>query len=95
MREKKVEKYLKDSIEVRWGQCYKYTGQSGMPDRICCFPSGKVVWVETKAPGKDLRKLQHVCFRLLRDCQQDVRMIDTHAKVDMLIREADMKGWFK
>jgi hypothetical protein len=94
MREIKVEGHLKESIESRWGKCYKYTGEVGMPDRVCCFPSGKLVWVETKAPGKTLTKLQPIRFKELRAINQDVRMIDTKLKVDIFIREAEMKGWF-
>ena len=95
MRESKIERYLRKQIERRWGKCYKYTGEPGMPDRICCFPSGKLVWVETKAPHKDLRLLQKVKFQELRAVNQTARMIDSKPAVDIFIREAEIKGWFK
>lgn len=47
--------------------CYKFTspGTSGMPDRVL-IGHGSTLFVETKAPGKDPRKLQDYMFGQIR-----------------------------
>ncbi|MCL2531572.1 MAG: VRR-NUC domain-containing protein [Oscillospiraceae bacterium] len=54
MREKTVEQYLCRRVKEVGGKAYKLVspGNDGMPDRLVCLPGGKVIFVETKAPGK-------------------------------------------
>ena len=47
------------------GQHVKF-GYPGMAD-ILCFPRGKVLWIETKAPGKPLSKAQVEFCKLVVD----------------------------
>lgn len=59
MDEKTVENSLKRAVEAIGGLCWKLVspGVDGVPDRLC-LRSGRVVFVEVKAPGKKPRPLQ-------------------------------------
>lgn len=86
--EEYVEGYLRDRVKVAGGTCPKWVspGKRGVPDRIVIL-DGHVVFVETKARGGTPSPLQLVRHRELRAAGADVRVIDTRAQVDDLIRE--------
>ena len=54
MREKVIEKYMRDQVKTMGGKAYKFVspGNNGVPDRLCILPGGRIFFVETKAPGK-------------------------------------------
>ncbi len=60
MREKYIEKKLRIAVKEKGGLCLKFISPmfSGVPDRLVLLPKGKIGFVETKAPGEDLRPLQ-------------------------------------
>jgi len=60
MRERDIEKALIALVESLGGKCEKFTspGRRSVPDRICSFPGGVILFVECKAPGKKPTKLQ-------------------------------------
>lgn len=53
MRETVVERALVQAVRQKGGICWKWVcpSMTGVPDRICIFPGGRVVFVETKRPG--------------------------------------------
>jgi len=72
--EKDTEKYLVKQVEAMGGLCRKFTsvGVRGVPDRVCLFPKGITVWIETKSEGdidtkrlvnKLIRRVQHELSR--------------------------------
>lgn len=68
MKESAVESRLRIEVEKRGGICPKWaSGWEGAPDRIVVWPGNIVHFVETKAPGKDLRELQKYRQKQLRD----------------------------
>ena len=83
MRESLIEKKLKAKIESIGGRCMKFIspGMSGVPDRICLFPGGKVVFAETKAPGGQLRPLQKKRRNELQQLGFKVLVIDSEEKI--------------
>lgn len=89
MLESEVEKTLckKVRLELR-GKAFKFVspGFNGVPDRIVLVPMGRIYFVETKAPGKKLRKLQEWVCGVIRDLGFTVLRIDTKEKVDDFIR---------
>ena len=89
MLENRIEKRLKDEVEKIGGKAKKFVspGMSGMPDRIVLLPGGKIIFVETKAPGKKLRALQEYRAKELRGLGFRVEMIDTLEKIDLFIKE--------
>lgn len=58
MLEKTIETTLKKKVQARRGLCLKLTGYVGIPDRLVLMPGCKIAFIETKAPGKKLRKNQ-------------------------------------
>jgi|WetSurMetagenome_2_1015567.scaffolds.fasta_scaffold04723_4 hypothetical protein len=85
--EKTIEQYLYAKICVIGGLCIKLLPDymTGIPDRLCLFPGGKMVFVETKAPGKKPRPIQKVMHKKLRDLGFTVIVIDGIQEVDNLI----------
>ena len=53
VHEKNLEKKLRQHVKNRGGLCLKWVspGFTGVPDRICLLPGGRVVFVELKRPG--------------------------------------------
>ena len=82
--EKEIEQKLKKMVERHSGLCLKWVcpGWLGVPDRLCLFPGGIVVFVELKRPkgGKReemqkwwARKLAELGFlHLWIKCPEDI-----------------------
>lgn len=89
MQESKIEKRLKKQIELIGGKALKFVspGVTGVPDRIVLLPHGKIIFVELKAPGKELRAIQEYRTKELRALGFDVRCIDSIEGVTELIKE--------
>ena len=60
MRERNVERRLREAVRQRGGMALKFIspGMNGVPDRLVLMPNGRAAFVETKAPGKKMRPLQ-------------------------------------
>lgn len=89
MEEQKIERYLKKQVELIGGKAYKFVspGVTGVPDRIVILPLGRIFFIELKAPGENLRKLQKVRLEQLKKLGCNTLVIDSKEKVDMFIRE--------
>lgn len=83
MLEKDLEKKLKAGVELKGGIALKLVaiGWAGLPDRLILMPGGKVYFIEMKAPGKALRKLQDVMRLKLLQMGFICYRIDTLEKV--------------
>ena len=83
MRETKVEQHLRKIAIQNDFLCYKFKspGQNGVPDRLL-IGRGMMFFVETKAPGEKLRKLQECVCNRIRKHGAQVFVIDTIEKVD-------------
>lgn len=68
MRENEMEAKLVAAVKAAGGVCWKRTspGTAGVPDRIVLLPSGRIAFVEVKAPGETPRPLQRLRIRTLR-----------------------------
>lgn len=88
MLEKQLEHYFMRVMEMKNCLCWKFVspGMAGMPDRIVIPPWGRVIFVELKAPGKRLRKLQKVRREQLKAQNVDVWVIDSKEKVDKFVQ---------
>jgi hypothetical protein len=86
--EKDVEQYLCRQVERLGGKAYKFSSPANraVPDRICCFPGGQIVFVECKAPGKHPTPLQLKVLKFLNVLGNNVAIIDSKEKVDTLIK---------
>ena len=90
MQEKEVEQYLNKRVknDLR-GLSLKFVspGFNGVPDRIILIPGGRVYFVETKAPGKTMRKLQKWVCGQIESLGFAVLTIDTKQKADVFVKE--------
>lgn len=80
MQEKQIEKKLIEAVRKVGGRCHKFNSQSnnGMPDRICIFPNGELIFVETKRPkGGVLSPIQKEQHKRLRELKQNVIVVWT------------------
>lgn len=89
MLENRVENRLKLVVKKAGGKALKFIPdyEAGMPDRLVLLPGGKMIWVETKAPGEKARALQFRKHRELRALGFKVLVLDTYAAVDDFEKE--------
>ena len=85
-RERDIERKLKRKVEGVGGICFKFLSSvSGVPDRICLFPGGVIVFVETKRWGGKPRPLQERVIRKIRQLGFRVEVIDSEEGIEKLI----------
>lgn len=89
MCEKSTEKRLVTEVERVGGWCLKLPAihNAGLPDRLCLFPGGEVVFVELKAFGKKPRKIQTLMHQKLKAMGFRVEVIDTPEQIKKIIKE--------
>lgn len=87
--EKAIERLLYTTVKAKGGMAIKLlTSQMlGLPDRLCLFPTGKVVFVELKTTGQKPRKIQLYIHEQLRKLGFRVEVIDTKQGVINLCNE--------
>lgn len=89
--EKSVERKLVELTKLSGGLCIKLlTYQfTGLPDRMCLFPGGIIIFVELKTTGEKPRKIQLAVHRMLRNLGFRVEVIDAIQGVEDLIKEIE------
>ena len=89
MREKSIEEKLVAAVKAVGGVCWKFTspGTAGVPDRIVLMPSGRIGFVEVKAPGETPRPLQSHRHRQLRALGFPVFVLDDLEKIPWILEE--------
>lgn len=89
MLEKQIELRLKREVKRIGGWALKFVspGISGVPDRIVVLPTGAVVFVELKAPGRKLRTLQLKRKEQLESLGCKVYVLDSYQAIDDFLRE--------
>lgn len=85
-KENEVEQYLCKMVRELGGIPYKFTspGRNSVPDRICVFPGGGVLFVECKAPDGKLSLGQIHEINLLQKLNQVVVVVSTKIEVDAI-----------
>ena len=85
-RERDVERKLKKKVESTGGWCLKFLSSvSGVPDRLCLFEGGVIVFVETKIKGGKPRPLQQRQIEKIRKLGFRVEVIDSEEGIEELI----------
>lgn len=95
MLERDVEKHLCKRVKEDlhgWALKFVSPGQNGVPDRVVLVPKGRIYFVETKAPGKNLQKLQEWACGRIKGLGFAVLRLDTKDKVDAFIKEVQSNG---
>lgn len=87
--EKVIERKLVELVKKAGGLCIKLlTSQYiGLPDRLCLFPNGKIIFVELKSTGQKPRKIQVFVHNKLRSLGFQVEVIDSTEGVENLVIE--------
>lgn len=69
MLEKDLERLIGEYVKKRGGLFLKFSSPNnrGVPDRICLFPGGRMMFLEVKAPGKKPTALQLKTLERYRD----------------------------
>lgn len=77
--EKVIEDYLRIRIENRKGLCIKLYSSlfTGLPDRMCLLPGGRIFFVELKSTGKKQQARQKYVSKQLQKLGFNVVVIDT------------------
>jgi hypothetical protein len=98
-KEKDIEHKLFNEMKAIGGKAYKFVspGNSGVPDRICIFPNGRVVFVEVKAPGaKGLTALQESRIKELKKLGCNVGLVNDYDSVKgFMLCEGKDGNWNK
>lgn len=86
MRERTIEKFLKDQVKKHGGISFKWVspGCRGVPDRIVFF-QGAVFFVELKAPGGRLSAQQKACHKKLEAMGFEPVVLNTKEKVKLWV----------
>ena len=87
MREYVVENEFVKAVRKAGGVAYKLNSltANGLPDRLVLFPPGKTVFVELKAPGKQMRPLQVKRRRQLQQLGFPVLCVDRFSQIEPII----------
>ena len=91
MREKVIEQKLVKTVQKMGGLCPKFVspGLDGMPDRLVLLPSGRLIFVEVKAPGKKPRPLQRLRHDQLRSLGFMVCTLDDLSRIPGILEGGD------
>jgi len=91
MREKDIERILVKGMRDIGGIALKLSGGlAGMPDRLLLYPKDptgdRIIFVETKAPGKKPRLIQKIRHDELRSMGFPVFVIDSKEGAKAIVR---------
>ena len=89
MKEPQIENRLIAKIKMLGGIPYKFSSAARrhVPDRLCVLPTGLIVFVECKSPGKKLRPAQAAECKKLQRLGHFVTVVDSYDSVDQLIED--------
>lgn len=92
--EQKLSSYVKQNGGIYW----KFTSPSttGVPDRICLFKGGHIVFVEWKRPGRidGLSEKQKIICNKLRKLGFTVLVVDSEDSFKQQIDDLK-RGWYE
>lgn len=85
--EKLIERKLVELCKLNNGLCIKLLSNFfiGLPDRMCLFPGGKIIFVELKTTGQKPRKSQILVHNQLQKLGFKVFVVDTTEQIIELI----------
>ena len=89
LSEKQIEQKLVDAVKKMGGLAPKFVspGLNGAPDRIVLLQNGRMGFVELKAPGQTMRKLQVRRKKQLEALGYKVFCIDGVDQIEEVLKE--------
>lgn len=86
--EKFLEKKLSEEIKRIGGMSIKLLSSclTGLPDRLCLLPKGRLFFIEMKTTGKKPTKIQTIIHGKLEALGFPVLVIDTSEKIKTFIQ---------
>lgn len=92
--EKVVERKLVEYTTLNGGMCIKLLSFHllGLPDRLCIFPKGKAVFIETKTTKQKPRQIQLFMHNKIRKLGFRVEVVDTAEKAAEIIEDVIING---
>ena len=89
MKESAIEESFREQVKKKNCLCFKFIspGNSGVPDRIVVTPEGKVIFVELKARGGMVGRVQQYQINRLLDRNCDVRILRGMDDVNRFVEE--------
>ena len=86
--EKLLERKLRQKLDQLGGWSIKMlsTYVTGLPDRLCLLPGGKVLFIEVKTTGKKPTKIQERVHERIRKLGFKVLVIDNSEQIDDLLK---------
>ena len=87
--EKIIERKLVELTALNGGLCIKLLSFHllGLPDRLCIFPKGKAVFIETKTTNQKPRQIQLYIHDKIRKLGFRVEVVDTVDKIAEIIED--------
>ena len=88
-REKTLERKLAKEVKKAGGYAIKLVPLhlSGLPDRMCLFPGGRIVFVEVKGTGEKPRMIQEFWLKRLANLGFDARVVDSTGGINEIIEK--------
>lgn len=79
---------MSSSVKSLGGMCLKLLSAhiSGLPDRLCLFPGGTLLFVEVKSTGQKPKRIQKYIHERLRKLGFDVEVIENTDQLKELIK---------
>lgn len=87
--EKLLDKKLKAAVERQGGLSIKLVTLhfTGLPDRLCLLPNGRLFFAEIKTTGKKPKKVQTVVHNRLKSLGFRVEVIDNSEQIHQIIND--------
>lgn len=91
--EKVLEDKFTNGIEKLGGICWKWFSIhiTGLPDRICLLPGGRIFFAEIKTTKKKPKPRQLIVHRQLRNLGFRVEVIDNSDQIKQILQEYERK----
>ena len=88
-KEKTLEKKLVAEVKKRKGWAIKLLAGlvSGLPDRLCLLPGGRLFFAEIKGTGLKPTKIQKFVQDKIRDLGFRVEVVDSTEKLNQILKD--------
>ena len=88
-KEKILEKKLAVEVKKRGGWAIKLLAGlvSGLPDRLCLLPGGRLFFAEIKETGKKPSKIQKFVHTKIRSLGFRVEVVDSTEKINQILKD--------